>query len=420
MFALLTHSKHRNFQRIWIAQLISQFGDRIHQLALIGFIAERQSGSAMGLAKLLAFTVIPVFIVQPFAGVFVDRWDRKTTLFICDLMRGCLVLLIPFLFMHQQSMIPIYVVVFFIFCFSRFYFPAKMSILPDIIDEEHLFKANSLISTTGMIAFVVGCALGGFLIDHFGSRNGFIIDAGTFFLSGLIIFSASLPIRINKEKIVETGKEIIGPIRKSVWKEIKEGFIYSFAHKEIRLIIDMLFVVLSAAGSIYVVIIVFIQQAFHSVTKDLGILAVGLGAGLFAGAIIYGKLGKKFLWYKTIFVCLAGGGLILICFALLVANYPNMLGVLILTFFWGVVIGPIFIAANTVAHLVSDESMRGKVFSVFEIIIHFAFLLAMFLSSWVSQFIAYEWILISVGILIVGVGIIGLVNGKRNIAFLKD
>ena len=419
MFALLTHSKHRNFQRIWIAQLISQFGDRIHQLALIGFIAERQEGSAMGLAKLLAFTVIPVFIIQPFAGVFVDRWDRKKTLFICDLMRGFLVLLIPFLFMNQNSMIPIYGVVFFVFCFSRFYFPAKMSVLPDIIDEENLFKANSLISTTGMIAFVAGCALGGFLIDRFGSRNGFIIDSGTFFLLGFIVFSVSLPIRINKEKIVETGKEIIGPIRKSVWKEIKEGFVYSFEHKEIRLIIDMLFVVLSAAGAIYVVMIVFIQQAFNSVTKDLGILAVSLGAGLFAGAIIYGKLGKKFLWYKTIFMCLTGGGAILVCFALLVANYPNIVWVLILTFFWGVVIGPIFIAANTVAHLVSDESMRGKVFSVFEIVIHFAFLLAMFLSSWISQFIAYEWILISVGILIIGVGIIGLLNIKRGIAISK-
>jgi len=410
MIALLTHVKHRNFQRLWLAQLISQFGDRIHQLALIGFMAERAPGSALGLSKLLAFTIIPVFLVQPFAGVFVDRWDRRTTLFICDLARGLLVLMIPFFFMNQTSMLPIYGVVFLVFCFSRFYLPAKMSILPDIISEDNLFKANSLISTTGMIAFVMGCALGGFLIDHFGSRNGFLIDSGTFFLSGLIIFSVSL---FNKEKVSAERKDINASAKLSIWKDMKEGLVYSFQHKEIRLIINALFITLAAAGAIYVVIIVFIQQAFQSITKDLGVLAVCLGAGLFAGAMIYGKLGKKISWYKTIFMCLISGGVVLITFALLVSRYSNMPLAMGLAFFWGIVIGPIFIAANAVVHLVSDEGMRGKVFSIFEIVIHFAFLLSMFLSSWLSRFIAHVWILIGVGGMIVLAGILGLKNKDR-------
>lgn len=120
MIKLFTHKKNRNFLRLWSAQIISQFGDRIHQLALVGLIAERAPGSAIGLAKLLAFTILPVFIVQPFAGVFVDRWDSRTILFVCDLLRGVLVLTIPFIFIFRESMIPIYIVVFFIFCFSRF------------------------------------------------------------------------------------------------------------------------------------------------------------------------------------------------------------------------------------------------------------------------------------------------------------
>jgi len=164
MIKLLTELKNRDFQRLWLAQLISQFGDRIHQLALVGLIAERAQGSVTSLAKLLAFTILPVFIIQPFAGVFVDRWDRKTTLFVCDIFRGALVLTIPFLFIYHDSMIPIYGVVFTSFCFSRFYVPAKMSIIPDLVEADNLMMANSLVSTTGMIAFVAGCALGG--ISH--------------------------------------------------------------------------------------------------------------------------------------------------------------------------------------------------------------------------------------------------------------
>src|SRR3989338_11070346 len=136
MFKFIRDDKNGHFMRLWWAQLISQFGDRIHQMALIGLIAERTPGSALGLAKLMAFTIIPVFIVGPIAGVYVDRWDRRTTLFVCDFIRGLLVLSIPFAFIHRESMVPIYIVVFLVFCLSRFYVPAKLSIIPELVKED--------------------------------------------------------------------------------------------------------------------------------------------------------------------------------------------------------------------------------------------------------------------------------------------
>src|SRR5262245_20011945 len=90
---------NQGFVRFWLAQLISQFGDRINQMALVGLIALKNTGnpaSPVELAKLLSFTIIPVFIVGPIAGVYVDRWDRRTTLFVCDFMRGLIVLCIAF------------------------------------------------------------------------------------------------------------------------------------------------------------------------------------------------------------------------------------------------------------------------------------------------------------------------------------
>ncbi|MCK4882313.1 MAG: MFS transporter, partial [Candidatus Omnitrophica bacterium] len=172
MIKLLTGTNNRNFLRLWLAQVISQFGDRVHQMALVGLIAERTGGSTSNLAKLMAFTILPVFVIQPFAGVFIDRWDRKTTLFVCDIARGLLVLTIPFGFIYGEAILPIYIVVFLAFSFSRFYVPAKMSIIPDIVDKEHLITANSLVTTTGMIAAVLGLGLGGLMIEKLGARNG--------------------------------------------------------------------------------------------------------------------------------------------------------------------------------------------------------------------------------------------------------
>ena len=170
----LSDTKNINFLRLWLAQFVSQFGDRIHQMALVGLVAHRFPNSAIELAKIMAFTILPVFIIQPFAGVYVDRWDRRKTLFVCDIIRGLLVLTIPFVFMVRESMVPIYIVVFLIFSFSRLYIPAKMSFIPELVDQENLLIANSLMTTTGMIAFALGASLGGFLIEKLGPRSGFI------------------------------------------------------------------------------------------------------------------------------------------------------------------------------------------------------------------------------------------------------
>ena len=424
MFKLLTHKSHRNFQRLWIAQLISQFGDRIHQLALVGLIAERAPGSAMNLAKLIAFTIIPVFLIQPIAGVFVDRWDRKTTLFVCDLARGCVVLLIPFLFIEYDSMIPIYCIVFLVFSFSRFYVPAKMSIIPDLVDEYNIIQANSLVTTTGMIAFVLGAALGGFYVEAHGSRNGFILDAGTFFASAAFLFSMRIPKEIKRDvqDIKEHKDEIQSKIKGSIWQEMVEGFRYLKNHTEIRFVVSMMFVLLAAAGSVYVVIIVFIQESFQTVTKDLGILAICLGVGCFLGVLIYGKIGKKERWMETIYVCLFGGGLMLMIFAAVVHFWTNLWVAMALSVMWGMVIGPVFIASNAVVQLVSSEEMRGKVFSALEIVIHLAFLLAMFISSWLSGLVGSVWILVGVGAIIMCVALLGGMSrwGKGGIAISQD
>lgn len=420
MGTYIDNLKNKNFFFLWLAQIVSQFGDRINQMALIGLVAGRAPGSAIGLAKILSFTIIPVFIVGPIAGVYVDRWDRRTTLFVCDFLRGGLVLLIPFVLIGRGSMVPIYTIVFLIFCLSRFYVPAKMSIIPDLVEQKDLLIANSLVTVTGMIAFVFGCAFGGFIVEKLGARGGFIWDAITFLVSGMLVLciSKDLKFRLNHVKFIDVSKEVITDISKSVVAEFKDGVSYLVNHKEIRFVINMLFVLFSAAGAVYTVMIIFIQESFGSITRDLGVLAVFLGIGLFCGALIYGKWGTKASKFKTIFVCLVLGGAMLVFFALLVHHTPELWLAGLFSIFLGMIVGPVFIAANTVVHQVSDDQMRGKVFSSLEIVIHFSFLIAMFVSSYLAEYLSRFWILMGVGVIFAGVGIHGLVTYKKR-AHLK-
>jgi len=413
MWYFVRDKKSKDFFRFWFAQLISQFGDRVYQMALVGLMAVRHPGSVVEMAKLLSFTIIPVFIIGPIAGVYIDRWDRRTTLFICDFIRGVLVLLAAFYLIHLSVIWPMYAVVFVIFSFSRFYVPAKMSFIPEIVHEDDLHIANSLATTTGMIALVLGALLGGLIVEYTGSFGGFCWGAIGYFLSGLLVFSISTLRRrlLNKREII-TGTRAILRSQKSVWQEIINGIRYIRSQKAIGFIFWMMSILFAAAGAIYVVIIVFIQQAFHSVTKDLGFLAVPLGLGLFLGSLSYGRWGTKIAAFKVIFWSLILGGAMVVLFASMVESTHNRLLALGLSFVLGFVIGPAVIASNTVVNKVCAMEMSGKVFAALEFVMYLAFLLAMMISSVLSEHIESLWILVTVGGIFMVVGLVGLLRGK--------
>jgi MFS family permease len=414
MWQFIRDKKSNDFFRFWFAQLISQFGDRVYQMALVGLMAIRHPGSVMEMAKLLSFTIIPVFIVGPIAGVYIDRWDRRTTLFVCDFIRCMLVLFAAFYLVHLPDIWPMYAVVFVIFSLSRFYVPAKMSFIPEMVHEDDLHIANSLSTTTGMIALVLGALLGGLIVEYTGSFGGFCWGAMGYFLSGVLVFTIStlrrrLP---NKSEIIAGTKKMLQS-QKTVWQEILDGIRYIRSHKEIRFIFWMMSILFAAAGAIYVVIIVFIQQAFHSVTKDLGFLAVPLGVGLFLGSLAYGRWGTKITAFKVIFWSLISGGAMVILFASMVESTHNRILALGLSFVLGFVIGPAVIASNTVVNKVCDMEMSGKVFAALEFVMYLAFLIAMMTSSFLSEHIDRGWILITVGGIFMVVGLVGLFKEKK-------
>ncbi|MDD5006269.1 MAG: MFS transporter [Candidatus Omnitrophica bacterium] len=410
--------RNRNFFLLWIGQVISQFGDRLNQMALIAFIFKRAPGSTFELAKLMAITIIPVFLIGPLAGVYVDRWDRRRTMFVCDLIRAVLVFTIPLFLMNTSSLIPLYIVVFLVFCLSRFFVPAKMSIIPDLVNKEDLLMANSLVNTTGMIAAAMGFGIGGIIVEILGAKGGFYLDASTFLISGILIFfvSTKMGIKVKAKEVLKVGKEIVEVIKTSVVEELKDVFGFLSRQENIKTILNILFILWAALGGVYVIIIVFIQRVFTSVVKDLGLLAVFLGCGLFFGSLVYGKFGRRTSYFKVIFISLVFAGISLIAFTVTSYHFMNFALAAALSFVLGLSISPIMIASNTLVHELTDTSMRGKVFTALEIVVHFAFLIFMFITSSLAEYLGQFAILIGVGIFVILVGIVGLLKKNGQIS----
>jgi len=380
-------------------------------MALIGLIYARTPGSTIELAKILSFTIIPVFLIGPIAGIYVDRWNRKYTMIACDLLRGLLVILIPFMIIYSKSMVPIYILVFIIFSVTRFFLPSKLSIIPDIVHKDKLLLANSLTSTTMMIATVVGFGLGGIIVALLGAKGGFYVDSVTYFISAAMVSFVAL--RFKKKKATSAVREKLRLIiKKTVIGDIKEGLLYLRGHKEIRMVANTMFLIMAGVGSIYIIIIVFVQELLGSSTEHLGLLAMFLGAGLFLGSLMYGRFGAGLCKKKVINSGLCVTGLVVVMFSIGLRLCPHFFIAAILSTVLGICASPIVVSSYTLIHEVMADEMRGRIFSSLEIIMHIGFLVFMVLTSLVAEWMSKGLVLVMVGLIFSMIGVVKLVRSR--------
>ncbi len=371
-------------------------------MAIIGLIYQKRGTDAIALAAVLALTIIPVFIINPFAGVYVDRWDKRKTMFYTDFLRGILMLIIAIFIIKLNNLIPFYVLIFILFSIGRFFIPAKMSIIPGLIeDKKDIFLANSLISTTATFAAMLGFGIGGILVENWGAKGGFIIDGITFFLSSIFILLISTKYTkgFRPKDIIEISKKAIS-IKPSVIRELKEGIKYIFTHKGTLFSIKSLSVLFSALGSLYITVIIFIQSTLKTGVKDLGLIIVWLGVGILLGSLIYGRIAQKFSLTKTINFMLFISSLALIGFAVTIKKYPSGVLACILSLGIGTLLSPIIVGANSLIHNQSRTELWGRIFSSQEVIIHFFFIIFYILSSLLTKLFSAFTIIIFTGIIL--------------------
>jgi len=407
---------NRNFFLLWLGQTISNFGDRLNQMALVALVYQSNPGSELALAKIISFTIIPVFIIGPIAGAWVDRLNKKDIMVISDISRGLLVLLIP-LFIVMKQMLLVYLVIFLLFSISRFFIPSKMAMIPEIVPKDKLLIANSLQDTTHIIGNVIGLVVAGIIVNiaAIGAIGGFYIDSVTFFASAALIaliINHEFGRRVRQD-LRETREALGNSIRRSIFGEIKDGFGYFWEHRNMKFVLSVFFVLMAGIGAVSCVIIVFVQEAFGTATRDLGFLGMFLVAGLFVGTILFAKFGQKIDKRKAILASFIVSGLFLALFAIFVKRYPNLLVAGLFSGLLGVAIGPVMMSTNTLTHETIPEDVRGRIFSSLEAVIHLAFLLFMFIAAYAAKVVDRFWILVAVGVLFAASGLAGLLLERR-------
>ncbi len=200
---------------MWTGQLVSTMGSALTSLAASIYVF-RLTHSAMSVGLMLMATAAPSLLVGLFAGVFVDRYDRRVIMVVSDGLRAVLIFLIPFLV--PLNVIWLYIIVMLTSAIGQFYDPAHESVLPEVASEEELSAANALIAIASFGSTAIGFAASGLIASAASIDWAFYADSITFLISALCI----LMIRI--EKIVSDEKTSVAVVVSNLKAGVQQLF----------------------------------------------------------------------------------------------------------------------------------------------------------------------------------------------------
>jgi MFS family permease len=181
---------HKYVKRLLFARFLSNFGNGMGPIALAFGILALPNGSANLLGLVLGTTTVMFLIMAPFGGVIADKYGRARMVGLTDMAAG-LVLFIQ-VFFFAAGNVPTAVLIltngFFGLMWGIFW-PAFSGVMPAVIPEAGLQKANALNQLLTNIGMIMGAALAGILIDQYGAAFTLAIDAASFFIAGALVFT---------------------------------------------------------------------------------------------------------------------------------------------------------------------------------------------------------------------------------------
>jgi MFS family permease len=344
--------RHRNFRLYFSGQTISLIGSWMTRLAT-SWLVYRLTGSAFLLGVVGFAGQIPTFLFAPFAGVWVDRLNRRNVLLVTQFlaMVQSLALAVLTLTKHINIQEIIWLSAFQ-GLINALDMPGRQAFLVEMVeDKRDLGNAIAMNSSMVNLARLIGPALAGAVIAVSGEGYCFLIDG----ISYLAVIASLLLMRLKPADIKHTADSML--------TQLKEGWTYVSNFVPIRTILS-LFAIVSLMGWPFTVLMpVFASKVLHGGPHTLGFLMGAVGIGALVSAISLAVrttvlgLGKMI----PISTGLLGAGLI--CFGMSRILWLS----LVLMFVCGFGMMQQMAASNTIIQTIVEESKRGRVMSFYTV-----------------------------------------------------
>lgn len=365
----------RDFRRLWLSMSLSSFGDWLGLLAITATATSLVDGFAaanFALGGVLLFRLLPAIVLGPLAGAFADRFDRRKTMVVTDIIRFALFASIPIV----DELVWLFVAQFLIEAFSLFWIPAKDAAVPNMLRKDQLEPANqlSLVTTYGLtpvlaaIVFAVLNSSDGWLQTWLPDVDqvdvALYLNALTFLVAAAVIWR--LP--------SISGRRASGPDARpeSFLGSLRRGFSFAGHTPLVRGLVVGITGAFAAAG-----VIIATGQAYANALGGgdaaygllFGAVFIGLGLGIALGPSVAHDLARE----RIFGIAIVGAGLMVVVMSWTSTLWVALLLVVLMGFFAGIA----YLAGFTLLGTEVQDEVRGRTFAIVQSLVRAALILSL-------------------------------------------
>ncbi len=407
--------RNSNFLALWSGQVFCQIADKVYlvlMIALIETLVEGESKISGWVSALMITFTIPAVLFGSLAGVYVDRWQKKTVLVATNLLRGILVFLIPLLLFLTHDWAPIagklpvgfgiiLGVTFLVSTLTQFFAPAEQSAIPLVVQEQDLLSANSLYTTTMMASVIVGFAVGEPLLalathiwQQLGGPGGLgkeILVGGSYAVAGLLLM------------LLKTGEKKQEKELPHVFADLRDGFRYLGENHLLRNALIQLVILFSVFAALTVIAVSMAEAIPNLKASQFGFLLASGGVGIAIGAILLGQFGQRFSHTRLSLIGSMGMTASLLGLSVFTTNLWVSVLLLVLVGVFGALVG---IPMQTTIQKETPTEMHGKVFGLQNNVINIALTLPLALAGVAETFIGLQGVFLGLATIVISGGVL--------------
>ncbi|MDI5973600.1 MFS transporter [Streptomyces sp. SL13] len=376
--------RDRDYALVISGQALSTLGDWLLLIAAPYYVL-KLTGSTLATSLSMAAETVPALLIGPIAGVLADRWDRRTTMIVTDLLRAAAIAVL--LCVHRPGQVwIIYAALVAEAAFSQFFTPSRQALIPVLVGRGgKLTEANAFAALVSGVVRLIGGPAGGALYGFFGFRPVVSADAASFLASAALVGA----VRYRAEP-VRRVRDAAGTLRRFA-AELREGAGHARRAPGLPALMVSAWLLFAANAAISVLLVPYTARGLHASAGLLGCILGALGAGYIAGGPIARPVLAR-LDPRTAFAVGLGG--LAVAFGLLFTVHVALWDVALAT-----LIGPpaviFLVSADTYLARHTPDRLMGRVTSVYGVVQAAAGLIGALAGSFLvvrAGFTATAWI----------------------------
>lgn len=385
--------RSRSYFPLWLGQLVSNFGDALHYIALVVLVF-KLTGHGLGVAGLVVAEILPVLLLGPIAGVIIDRFSRKRVLIGADLLRALLALSLVW----PQGAWHAYLVAAGLAAGTTFFNPAVQTVIPALTSENQRLAANSVAWSTAQLVQIIAAALAGGVIAVLGTGPAFAVNAVTFLVSALLIGLLHIPAHAG-----QLGPDTKQGIR-SYFGAAKAGLVFARHDAFVSKLIAVQALASFAVGATGAMLVVLSEQHLHLPPAGFAWLIGAIGLGALLGPLIPNTLARDYRTARWLFIpyVIRGTG------DLLIAVFTPLPLALVILFIYGLNTSTSMVVFNSTVQGAVPNAIRGRVFTLLDVTWNAMQLLSLAVGGLLVEAVGIRPLYWSSGALLALAGLLGL------------